>query len=242
MVLEFSTNGGVSLHKCGIDRIAPHSSGGGELSLVGCHRLQELSLAWPGSVVLVDLPDLEVISPLFASEGSLLVRSCPSLRSLAGSVSSRVDLVEVPALSEIDHDFTVGGDMTISGSFHSLKTIGCSVAASLTIVGPCSLESTNPSLRVGGSLLLCRCSELKVLRGLVEGTVKIVEGSGLEKLGADFECGGDLMLSDGLSDLRLNCRVAGNVIVERWKIASTGPAFSCGGAFSASLPAENTPL
>lgn len=230
--VEFSTNGSVSLHKCSMDKIAPHSSGRGELSLVACHRLREIELTWSGSVVLVDLPEIERVMPSFACEGSLMVRSCPSLRSIAGRVGNRVDLVEVPRLEEIGHDLEVGGDMTVSGSSSSLRVLGCSVAGALSVMGPNGLESTAPSFRVGGSLLLRRCATLKVVRGLVEGTVEIREGCSVERLGADFECGGDLVLMDGPCPLRVNCRVAGDVVVERWKIEGTGPAFSCGGAFT----------
>lgn len=201
--------------------------------------MRELGLTWPGSVVLVDLPELEGILPSFACEGSLMVRSCPSLRSIAGIVGTRVDLVEVPGLEEIGRDLEVGGDMTVSGSSSSLKVLGCSVAGSLSVMGPNGLESTAPSFRVGGSLLLHRCPVLKVVRGLVEGTVEIREGCAVERLGADFECGGDLVLMDGTCPLRVNCRVAGDVIVQLWPIASTGPAFSCGGSVRTDWPDDD---
>lgn len=66
------------------------------------------------------------------------------------------------------------------------------------------------------------------MRGRVGGAVRIKQ-SGIEKIGADFECGGSLTLEACRNAQTLNCRVGGDAVLDGAPKVVTGPAFHCGG-------------
>jgi hypothetical protein len=92
--------------------------------------------------------------------------------------------------------------------------------------------STSPSLRVDGDALFQECVGLQNLRGCFGGSVKLAGKTGVKVIGADFDCTRHLIISDCPRVEILNCRAAGNVLIENSSLRKTGPAFYCGGNLS----------
>jgi hypothetical protein len=99
------------------------------------------------------------------------------------------------------------------------------VLGDVRVRGLSSLESC--SLEVEGNLEIVDCPNIIRLSG--RATTAIIEGAGLESVGADFECREDMKIRDTPGLSRLNCRVGRTLFLKGEFTVSAGPAFACWG-------------
>jgi hypothetical protein len=83
-------------------------------------------------------------------------------------------------------------------------------------------------IRTSGRLEIRECPQLADLRGSVGEA--LIEKCGLRILGADFECDGNLKISECANLTKVNCRVGGFMRLSGEGIVCAGPAFSCDSA------------
>jgi len=227
--LLFYSGGHATLKNCSVDKISSTCSAH-SLTVQKCPRILSIDGKWDSDVNLIDLPALEQTSLGFICQGSLLIKSCPSLKKLQGTVEGVVTLSQIASLREVSEDFTVKGNLVLACPDLKLSDISCHVGGDLIVMGCRSEFSTGRGLRVEGSALFHDCKGLLSLSGWVKEKVCIRGGCGLRNIGADFECGSDLLLSDCPELNALNCRVGGDVVVEKSRLQKTGPAFCCEGS------------
>ncbi len=227
--IQFITSSGASFYRCGFKSISPGSRAGGELSIIDCEKFMGLGGEWTGSVTLVDLPALSFVNSDFETGGDLVIRKTPELQALSGRVARNSYLAAAGSVRCLDGGFFTKGDLTIEAQGSGLTVLGCRVGGNLVVVGPSRLGSTLTSLKVGRSATFIDNERLSVLRGEVAGNVELLQHSSPIKIGADFECGADLLLSGCHSDISLNCVVHGNIVVEDAKLVKTGPVYKCHG-------------
>jgi hypothetical protein len=234
--VDFSTNGPACFHRCGMPCLSKASRSKGELSIVDCQNFRQLGGEWSGDVTLVDLPALQTISEDFICDQDMTIRKCPDLVRLSGRVRGRANLVGLGVLENMGEDLVVIGDLVVDAADTRLKSIGCLVGGTATIVNAPMLESTSREFKVGLSARFQSCPQFKILRGRVHGDTVIKQGTRVEKIGADFECGGNLTIADCPPVENINCAIGGDLILERTLIKKTGPAFRCSGKIIADHP------
>jgi hypothetical protein len=178
---------------------------------------------------LIELRGLKEILPSFRCGENLLVRGCDDLSQLSGRVGGAAAISRVGALRKIGPAFSTGENLVMACGESRLGELGCCVGGDLIMTNCKSRFSTSSTFRVAGDALFQDCPGMEDLRGHVEGTVRIKNKTGVRRIGADFECGQHLVIA-GCPNLELlNCRIAGNVLVEDSSLKKTGPAFCCSG-------------
>lgn len=228
-LVRFSTAGPASFHRCGMEELHDSSTASGELSIVDCGEFRQLGGEWRGDVTLVDLRALSRVRATFACDGDLTLRSCPDLVHLAGRVRGRANLAGLGGLEKIGPDFSVIGDMTMDAVDTRLRELGCLVGGNFRIANAPMLESSSPRFLVGLNATFRACPKFRVVRGRVCGDTELKQGTAIGKIGADFECGGNLLISNCPPVESVNCVVAGDLVLEHSSVRKRGPAFSCGG-------------
>jgi hypothetical protein len=149
---------------------------------------------------------------------------------MEGWVGQNLTLNMMDGLRRLGDNLTVGENLILACPELKLESISCRVIGNLMAMGCDARLSTGEGLRVEGNAIFDACLGLRDLRGSVGGNVSIRNGCGVENIGADFECGGDLVL-DGCRSMRaINCRVSGDTVVKKSHLEKTGPAFHCCGS------------
>jgi hypothetical protein len=138
----------------------------------------------------------------------------------------------VNGLEELGSSLTVGQNLVLACPELNLKSVHCRVEGDLLAMGCRTHLATSPELEVQGSAVFDECPGLRGLRGWVGKNLTIRNGCGLENIGADFECGGDMTLVDCKSLKNINCRVGGDAYIHASTLEKTGPAFSCQGSLT----------
>jgi len=233
---HFTTKGPASFHRCGMPSLSAAASAQGELSVIDCGNFRRLGGSWGGDVTLVDLCALQSIEKDFICDQDLTVRKCPDLIRLCGRVRGQAHLVDLGALEDIKEDLIVVGDLKVDAAGTHLKSIGCLVGGNATVVNAPMLESTSQRFKVGLSARFQSCPEFRVLRGCVYGDAELKQGTRIEKIGADFECRGNLIISNCPPVKNMNCAITGNLILEHTSVEKIGPAFRCLGKIIADHP------
>lgn len=229
--VDFSAGGHAKFTGCDMKTLSPLSTAQ-ELTIRECPNLLSLGGKWGADVNLLALPALSQTNPDFRCPGSLLIRSCHKFERLQGRVGGVVTLSQTGNLRELTEELFVEGNLVLACPDLNIRTIACRVGGDLIVMGCRSEFSTAPGMRVEGSVLFHECAGLRTMAGWVGEKVSVREGCGLRSIGADFECRGDLLLSD-CPELRvLNCRVGGDVVVKSSRLEKTGPAFACEGSLS----------
>lgn len=229
--VDFKAPSAAIFHACGMGEFSP-TSFSGDLTVRECENFRSIGGKWSTDVTLVELRSLSEIAPSFHCGGDLLVRHCPDLESLGGHVGGTATLSRVGSLAAIPSSFSTGRNLVLPCNESKIKTLGCRVGREFIMTSCRSKFSTTPSFHVGSDALFRECSGLENLRGRIDGNTSLLMGTGIKKVGADFECGHHLII-EGCQRLEiLNCRVGGNALVENSSLQKTGPAFCCAGRLS----------
>lgn len=228
-VVRFTSGGSASFHRCGMKSLSGTTAASGELSVIDCANFRELGGRWGGDVTLVDLRALLRVEGTFVCDGDLTARSCPDLVQLSGRVMGRANLVGLGSLGVIGEDFSVIGDMVVDAADTRLGEVGCLVGGNFRIANAPRLASTSRRFQVGLCATFRACPAFRVLRGRVCGDAELKQGTAVEKIGADFECGGNLVISNCPPVESVNCVVSGDLVLDHAAVKRKGPAFRCGG-------------
>lgn len=233
--VDFKTSSSALFHECSVQKFSPTSQSS-NLTVRSCGNFKSLGGNWSGDVTLVELMGLERLDPSFACEGNLMLRSCPNFAGLSGRVGKNTTISKVASLEEITSSFWSGGNLILACSESRLKNLGCTVEGDLTMTGCDSPFSTSNSLIVSGEARFLNCPGMESMRGRIRGNVFLTDGTGVKWVGAGFEGEKNLIIKQCHRLELLNCRVAGNVLVENSSLNRTGPAFFCGGRLSLDCP------
>lgn len=122
----------------------------------------------------------------------------------------------------------VKGDVVIDGLEFSGRLPKATILGNCTILKCKLLRSC--FFDCSGTLSICDCNKLIQIGGRTSGLT--VKRCGIEALGADFECDGDILLEGCPMFSKINCRVGGDFSVLGEGTIHAGPAFSCEGALS----------
>ncbi len=239
--VQFSALGPVSFHRCGMQNLSKKCISRGELSIVECPNFRGLSGEWQCDVTLVNLPALVSVGEGFMCDQDLTVKKCPALSHLSGRVRDSARLSDLESLETMGSDLQIIGDLVVDGSAAALKSLGCLVGGNATIVNAPHLESTTGMFKVGLDARFQSCPKFAILRGCVCGNTELQRGTHVKKIGADFECGGNLVISDCLPVISINCQVAGDLILRRTSVERVGPAFQSAGKITPDISGANSP-
>lgn len=227
--VEFSAGGGAYFHRCGMRGLMPSCAAAGYLDISECDELSEVGGKWGGEVELRKLRNLRRVRTDFACEGYFKAADLPRLDGLGGRVGGSARLISLGSLVELTRDFSVEGTLVLGGKGTALRLLSCSVGGDAYIEEAEELESTGVEFSAGGKVEFSGCGSLRVVRGRDGEGITFRMGTGIEKIGADFECGGDMTFSDCRQLKSLNCRVGGDIILNRSPLPQPGPALECGG-------------
>jgi len=127
-----------------------------------------------------------------------------------------------------ERQILIKGDVVIDGLEFSGKLPKASVLGNCTVlncnaVSSCFFDCT-------GTLTISDCNKLMQIGGKTGGLT--VKRCGLEALGANFECDGDVLLENCRGFSKINCRVGGDFSVLGEGTIHAGPAFLCEGSLS----------
>jgi hypothetical protein len=228
---------GVDFKTCGLEELGSDINYGARLSIVDCEGLHEIQTEGDGGVELSHLEGLSFIGKKFRCGGTLVVDNCHNLQTIRGVVGGSVILQRAGQRLDLGRDlqiegglycvdwrggFLVGGKLFCYGDINNTKIakmeaeVGCDVH-----LEDCDLEETGRHFQCG-NLYLAGCDTLQTIRGRCSGKVRIIH-SGVEAVGADFECGGDLFIENCHNLRIINCGVGGVLKVVGCPVARLGP-------------------
>lgn len=232
--LEFVARDNVTIHQCAMEEIHPAAPPLNPASMIirECPNFRSIGGKWSCELSLINLKKLRQTAPDFHCTGNLLIRSCPAFAKFEGRADGIVTLSQITALRELPSSLKVGGNLVLGCPDLQISSVDCRIGGDLIMMGCRTEFSTGPSLHVAGAAMFHECPGLRSLSGWVGGKVSVRNGCGLIHVGADFECGDTMLLSDCANLKNLNCRVGRDVLIERSTLWKTGPAFTCAGSFS----------
>lgn len=203
--------------------LTPQSS----LRIGACPHFSQLPQHWSGDLSISQLPSLKATPLKFRCGGNFDIAECPNLRSISGFVGGNLQIMSgTPSLRHLDSNLEVAGDLRITGD-SGITFLNCKVGGGVS-AKTSRISETGENLWVGGWGDFAGCREIGVVRGFFGGNVDL-SGSSIVYLGADFECGGNLILDNTDRIVSLNCTVARTTVADNSSLQKTGPAFQCGG-------------
>lgn len=227
--VDFKAGGDVVFHECGIREFAARATTSGSLTVRQCQHFESLSGLWPRDVTVVNSRGFSQTTSSFRCGNNLLIRHCDDFARLEGRVKGGTTLSGVCNLRKITEAFGAGEKLVLACGMMRIQSLGCRVSGDLIMANCLSPFSTLPAFQVGGDALFQECKGMENLRGRVGGSVVLKSKTGIQKIGADFECLNNLLITDCPRLEVLNCRVVGNVIIANSSLKKTGAAFSCDG-------------
>lgn len=229
--------GNLFVAKCGLEHLSKHLRTAGNLVVEKCSKLKSLSVRAARNIELSELRSLSLISEEMGCGHAMVIQGCPSLKKISGEIGGDFLLFGPVDIPVIDRSLKVRGDFRASGGAHSGKNLRAALVKIGKIDAQFAGEVVLSQVDLGstGQSFSCKSFHMDLnrfnpdLRGRVRGDVGIAH-SPIEKIGAAFECGGEMKLEKCMALSGLNCNISGSLLLFECLVPPLLPAFHCSGS------------
>ena len=230
-------SGSLFLSRCGVENLTDALRTGGNLIVEKCPKLKSLSPRSARNIELSDLRSLDLVSGKMKCGNDMIIHHCPSLKKISGEIVGDFLLFGPVNIPVIDQTLKIQGGFRSAGATRSGKNFRADLVKIGRIEAQFGGEVTLNQVHLGstGSSFSCESFYMGMihsnpdLRGKVRGNVAVGH-SPIEKIGAAFECGGDMKLEKCMALSGLNCNISGNLLLFECLVPALLPAFHCSGS------------